>query len=267
MRKLLLLFVEKKHHLLFVFCTLISFILLFSDTSSKNIKLFRLRVIDIFSTIYKPVTWIKYSYTLDAENALLREQVIRLSLQVSSMQFLEHENQRLESLLSFQRENQLTLLPSKVINKGILSNVNSLTIDVGKKNGVQNNDPVLTPKGVIGKVLLAGSSSSIVQLVNDINYRISVRFIPSGSTGILRWYGNNKCKVMEVQKNAIINVGDDVVTSGFSNIYPKNLPIGSVTGIVDQLGSFDKIVMVQIQEDIESLLDVFVVLEDIHETK
>ena len=72
---------------------------------------------------------------------------------------------------------------------------------------------------------------------------------------------------MEVQKNAIINVGDDVVTSGFSNIYPKNLPIGSVTGIVDQLGSFDKIVMVQIQEDIESLLDVFVVLEDIHETK
>ena len=232
---------ENKHHVLFIICTLLSFYLLFLNNSTKNVALFRARAIDLFSTLYKPVAWIKYSYTLDEENTLLREKVLQLSLQVSSMQFLETENQRLQNLLSFKRENQLILLPSKVINKGILPNINSLTIDVGKESGVEKNDPVLTPKGVIGKVIISGEYSSIVQLINDINYRLSVRILPKGNTGILRWYGNNKCQIREVQKNASVRVGDGVVTSGFSDIYPKNLPVGTVSSIIDKSGSFEKI--------------------------
>ena len=253
---------NNKHHALFVSCTVISFSLFFTDGSTKNVELFRSRAIDFFSKLYRPITWIKYSYTLDEENALLREKVLQLSLQVSTMQFLEHENQRLQNLLSFKRENQLTLLPSKVINKGILPNINSLTIDIGKQSGVEKNDPVLTPKGVIGKVLIAGEYSSIVQIINDINYRLSVRIMPKGNTGILRWYGDNICQIREVQKNAFVRVGDSVVTSGFSDIYPKNLPVGTVSGIIDKSGSFEKIILVHITENIESLLDVFVILNE-----
>ena len=266
MKKIFSFVVENKHHVLFIICTLLSFSLLFSNNSTKNVALFRARAIDLFSTLYKPVAWIKYSYTLDEENTLLREKVLQLSLQVSSMQFLETENQRLQNLLSFKRENQLILLPSKVINKGILPNINSLTIDVGKEAGVEKNDPVLTPKGVIGKVLIAGEYSSIVQLINDINYRLSVRILPKGNTGILRWYGNNKCQIREVQKNASISVGDGVVTSGFSDIYPKDLPVGTVSGIIEKSGRFEKIILVQITEDIESLLDVFVILNGKNES-
>ena len=171
---------------------IISFTLLLTENSSKNVVLFRSRVVDVFSQLYRPVGWIKYSYTLDQENSLLREKNVQLSLQVSSMQYLKDENQRLEDLLSFKRQNQLQLLPSKVINKGILSNINSITIDVGSSHGVRNDNPILTPNGVIGKVLIAGEESSIIQLINDVNYRLSVRILPSGDTGILRWYGNNK---------------------------------------------------------------------------
>ena len=266
MKKIFSFIVENKHHVLFIICTLLSLSLLFSNNSTKNVALFRARAIDFFSTLYKPVTWIKYSYTLDEENTLLREKVLQLSLQVSSMQFLETENQRLQNLLSFKRESQLLLLPSKVINKGILPNINSLTIDVGKEAGVEKNDPVLTPKGVIGKVLIAGEYSSIVQLINDINYRLSVRILPKGNTGILRWYGNNKCQIREVQKNASVGVGDGVVTSGFSDIYPKGLPVGTVSGIIEKSGRFEKIILVQITEDIESLLDVFVILNGKNES-
>ena len=266
MEKIFSFIMNNKHHALFVSCTIISFSLFFTDGSTKNVELFRSRVIDLFSSLYKPVTWIKYSYTLDQENSLLREKVIQLSFQVSSMQFLETENQRLQNLLSFKRDNHLTLLPSKVINKGILPNINSLTIDVGKEAGVQKNDPVLTPEGVIGKILIVGEYSSIVQLINDINYRLSVRILPNGSTGILRWYGNNKCQIREVQKNATVRIGDGVVTSGFSNIYPKDLPVGTVSGIMDKMGSFEKIILVQITEEIESILDAFVVLGEKNES-
>ena len=252
---------DNKHHALFIIFIVISFTFLLTENSSKNVVLFRSRVVDVFSQLYRPVGWIKYSYTLDQENSLLREKNVQLSLQVSSMQYLKDENQRLEDLLSFKRQNQLQLLPSKVINKGILSNINSITIDVGSSHGVRNDNPILTPNGVIGKVLIAGEESSIIQLINDVNYRLSVRILPSGDTGILRWYGNNKCQIREVQKNANVKVGDGVVTSGFSNIYPKNLPIGIVSGIIDKLGNYNKIIIIQISEDIESLLDVFVVLD------
>ena len=83
---------------------------------------------------------------------------------------------------------------------------------------------------------------------------------------ILRWYGNNKCQIREVQKNATVRVGDCVVTSGFSNIYPKDLPVGTVSGIMDKMGSFEKIILVQITEEIESILDAFVVLGEKHES-
>ena len=57
-----------------------------------------------------------------------------------------------------------------------------------------------------------------------------------------------------------------MVTSGFSDIYPKDLPVGTVSGIIDKSGSFEKIILVQITEDIESLLDVFVILNGKNES-
>ena len=98
MKEIFSFIVKNKHHGLFISCTILSFFLLFSSNSTQNIELFRGRAIDFFSTFYKPITWIKYSYTLDKENALLREKVLQLSLQVSTMQYLEHENQRLQNL-------------------------------------------------------------------------------------------------------------------------------------------------------------------------
>jgi rod shape-determining protein MreC len=95
---------------------------------------------------------------------------------------------------------------------------------------------------------------------------LSVRILPKGNTGILRWYGNNKCQIREVQKNASISVGDGVVISGFSDIYPKDLPVGTVSGIIEKSGRFEKIILVQITEDIESLLDVFVILNGKNES-
>ena len=63
--------------------------------------------------------------------------------------------------------------------------------------------------------------------ISDNNFRLSVRIMPSGAVGILRWYDANVCKVYEVQKNVDINIGDRVITSGFSKIYPPKLPVGT----------------------------------------
>ena len=174
---------------------------------------------------------------------------------------LVSENKRLEQLLEFKRESKLTLLASKVINKGLHSNITSISIDVGALSGVELNNPVLTSSGIIGKTILVGDRSAVVQLLSDLNFRLSVRIIPSEVTGILRWVGPNFCEIREVQKNAVIEMGNKVVTSGFSKIYPRNLPVGKVIGITDVRGSFQKIISVRVNDDLGSLINVFVITD------
>ena len=114
----------------------------------------------------------------------------------------------------------------------------------GGESGYQPRPP--PPEGVIGKTIQVGNSASIVQFITDHNYRLSVRILPSGATGILRWRGNNICEIREVQKNVNIEIGDQVVTSGFSDIYPPGLPVGDVAGVYDERGNYQKVVNVTI---------------------
>ena len=68
-----------------------------------------------------------------------------------------------------------------------------------------------------------------------------------------------------MQKNAKISIGDKVVTSGFSQIYPKNLPVGEVIEVIDERGSFQKIAKVKIEPELGALLNVFIVIKEINE--
>ena len=173
---------------------------------------------------------------------------------------LDIENKNLRELLDFKRETKLKIIPASIINKGIQTNIKALTIDVGSRDGVFTNQAVLTPYGVIGKTIQVGKNSAIVQSISDNNFRLSVRIMPSGAVGILRWFDSNTCKVYEIQKNVEVNIGDRVITSGFSKIYPPKLPVGTVSGVYDERGSYQKVINVSIQNDFESIQNVFIVL-------
>ena len=195
------------------------------------------------------------------ENQYLREKNLQLNLQLESILYAADENRKLRELLDFKRDTKLKIIAARIINKGIQTNLNSLTIDVGSKDGLLPNQAVLTPDGIIGKTVQVGQFSSLVQSISDNNFRLSVRIMPSGAVGILRWNSNSMCKVYEIQKNVEINIGDRVITSGFSKIYPPKLPVGIVSGVYDERGSYQKVVNVEIQSDFESIQNVFVVID------
>ena len=199
---------------------------------------------------------------IEEEAALLRGKNLQLSFQVESMRYLLEENNRLEELLDFQRQSKMTILPARVINMSASPYLSSsLSIDVGQESGVEENDPVITPKGIIGKTTIVGNNASIVQMINDVNFRLSVRIKPSASTGIMRWLDGGLYLIKEVQKNANVNIGDKVVTSGFSDIFPNDLPVGEVVNITDERGRFQKSVIVQINENIGSIINLFVIVD------
>ena len=249
---------KKKEHLLFILLIAFSLNLLLKNDTPNSI-LVRAKFLDSFSFISSPSMWLKTIVQLEQETQLLREKNLQLALQSEEMVRSYQENINLKKLLYYKRDSNFDLVASKVLNMGSSSNLSSITINVGSDDGVKENLPIIIPEGVIGKTILVGKSTTLVQLITDVNFRASVRIYPSGSVGILRFLRDDICEVREVQKNAEIKLGDTVLTSGFSDIYPPNLKIGSVIEIQDEIGSFQKIVKVRISSKIGSLLNVFVV--------
>ena len=261
MRNLLLFIIKNKEHFVFSITLLLSISLLF-NRNAEDMSVIRGFSSDFVSFLSSPMVEVKSLAIVNEENQYLREKNLQLNLQLESILYAADENEKLRELLNFKRSTKLNIIPARIINKGIQTNVKSLTIDVGSVNKVFENQAVLTPEGVIGKTVQTGEKSAIVQSISDNNFRLSVRIMPSGAVGLLRWHNSNVCKIYEVQKNVEINIGDRVITSGFSTIYPPKLPVGTVSGLYDERGSYQKVVNVNIQNDFESIQNVFVIIND-----
>ena len=236
--------------------------MMLANGDSDNLRLLRSKSNRIFAYIYSPITWVRTKALIEEEALLLREKNLQLTFQLESMRHLLDENNRLKRLLNFKRESQLNLYPARVINMGASPHLSSsLSIDIGSKSGASVNDPIMTPNVIIGKTVIVNDKESIVQLINDVTFRLSVRIKPSGSTGILRWLDKNIYMIKEVQKNSNVEVGNQVVTSGFSDIFPSDLPVGEVIKITDERGRFYKSVVIKINENIGSIMNLFVIVE------
>ena len=260
MHNLLLFILKNKDHFVFFIAVILSIALLFNNKNEK-MSVIRGFATDIVSFLSSPMVRVKSLAIVSEENQYLREKNLQLNLELESILYAADENKKLRELLDFKRDTKLKIIAARIINKGIQTNLNSLTIDIGSKNGLLPNQAVLTPNGIIGKTVQVGKFSSLVQSISDNNFRLSVRIMPSGAVGILRWNSDNMCKVYEIKKNVEINIGDRVITSGFSKIYPPKLPVGLVSGVYDERGSYQKVVNVEIQSDFESIQNVFVVID------
>ena len=261
MRTFYLIITKHKDIFALIFSIILSLMML-ANGDSDNLRLLRSKSNRIFAYIYTPITWVRTKALIEEEALLLREKNLQLTFQLESMRHLLDENNRLKRLLNFKRESQLNLYPARVINMGASPHLSSsLSIDIGSNSGVSVNDPIMTANGIIGKTVIVDDQESIVQLINDVTFRLSVRIKPSGSTGILRWLDKNIYMIKEVQKNSNVEVGNQVVTSGFSDIFPSDLPVGEVINITDERGRFHKSVVVKINENIGSIMNLFVIVE------
>jgi len=264
MRNLVLFLLKNKDHISYCLAIALSLFLLFNE-NGEEMGIIRGISSDFVSFLSTPIVKIKSLTLVNQENQFLREKNLQLTLQLESLLYASNENNDLRELLNFKRESSYEILPASIVNKGIHANLNSLTIDVGKNKGIDINQAVLSPYGIIGKVIEVGMNSAIVQSISDNNFRVSVRIMPSGAVGILRWYKDSVYKIYEVQKNVEINIGDRVITSGFSQIYPPKMPIGIVSGVYDERGSYQKVVNVKIQSNLEAIQNVFVIINYVND--
>jgi rod shape-determining protein MreC len=160
-------------------------------------------------------------------------------------------------MLEFRQRINYRMVTAKIIGKTLIQTRNNITLNVGDNDSIKIGMPVITDKGLVGKIVATSSSFSIAQILLNKDLRISAKDQRSRVDGILSWDGENKLQLKNVSKSSDVLVGDVVITSEYSNHFPAGIPIGYAltAGTVDNL--FKKI-EVEPFVNFETLEEVFV---------
>jgi rod shape-determining protein MreC len=182
-----------------------------------------------------------------AENARLQERLHVLELTLQKKQHLAREAERLREIIGLQQRLHMETVVAEVVSREGLPWFRTFTINRGEKHGVALNKPVLSPTGVVGRVIGVGPHAAKVQLLLDRDASVGVLFARTRVTGVTRGQvgpadsGARDLIIWYVPSLADVVLGDVVVTSGLDKIYPKGLMVGRVVRVGAGAGLFKEI--------------------------
>jgi rod shape-determining protein MreC len=197
-------------------------------------------------------------FALGKTNELLARDNIELRNQVAIL------STKLEKVNSLLRENPIqplfTYYPAIIINNSTNKQYNYLTLNIGSKDGVKQEMGVVTNQGVIG--IVAGVSenySTVISLLN-IDLKISAKHKKTQQFGSMFWDGINYREVVlsDIPQHVKVSIGDTIVTSGFSSIFPPEIDLGVIKSF-DNTGSNFHTITVELFIDFRQIHNVWVV--------
>jgi len=174
--------------------------------------------------------WRNYVYLRGVrhENRDLREQVEHLRIEQVRLSEDAAQARRLQALLGFKEKFISKTLAAQVIGSSGSEQSHVVYIDKGTGEGVKPDMAVITPDGIVGKVLRVYHGSSQVLLINDPDSGVGAILESSRLQGILRGTAAGEVMLKYVMSEEKVAPGDPVLTSGGDRIFPKGLPIGTV---------------------------------------
>ena len=200
-----------------------------------------------------------------------------LALHQSEMERLQDENADLKTQLTNLRlaytrlpgapgndstvTEKYRFIPASVINKNVIGHNNHFTIDAGGSNGVKPHMGVISSNGIIGIVVDTSRYYAKVMTLLHSQSRISARLRTNKFHGSLIWDGKRTDQLLlrSIPKHVKVAVGDTIETSGYTNLFPPDLLIGTVDSVGPIAGEDNHFIRVHLFEDIGSTLFVYVV--------
>ncbi len=162
------------------------------------------------------------------ENQVLRAQLAQLENEITTYREALIENRRLKQLLDIKDTAPWKSVVAHVVGTDIASWRAVITIDAGKKDGIDVDMPVLCQGGLLGRVIESSMAFSKVMLITDYHSRIAALVQRNRARGIVKGEGARGCVLDYVKKGVDIQVGDIILTSGLDGVFPKGLLVGKV---------------------------------------
>jgi rod shape-determining protein MreC len=163
------------------------------------------------------------------ENARLQKELDELRMRNRELESQAAEGQRLASLLNFRNAHpEASMLAAEVIGASADPTSHTLFINRGERDHVHRNLAVITPEGVVGKIVEVFPTSSQVLLINDKESGVGALFAGTRTHGVVKGSGDPNPRMDYIVNDEKVQVGDKILTSGEDHIFPKDLPIGKV---------------------------------------
>ncbi|MBN1291569.1 MAG: rod shape-determining protein MreC [Candidatus Latescibacteria bacterium] len=184
----------------------------------------------VFNTGRFTFSWGIYILDLWHENKRLRLQNLELSDQINYSNTAIRENERLRRLLGFRQHLSMkdSVIVATIVGRDVDRIVNTLIVNVGERDGVKKNMAVVTAEGLVGKVYENYRSSSSVQILTDVNSRVSAYVENTDILGIVSWRGGTNLMMYGLLRQKIPKKGERVYTTGVGGVFPPGLLIGTV---------------------------------------
>ena len=177
--------------------------------------------------------WHNYFYLrgVRAENRELKAEIERMRLEQVRMSQDADQARRLQALLGFKEQFISQTAAAQVIGFSGSEQSRSIYIDKGEKDGIKPDMAVVNATGIVGKVLHVYRSTALVLLINDQTSGVGAILEKSRLQGILRGTPAGEVVLEKVMSDEAVQAGEQVLTSGGDRIFPKGLPIGTVTRV------------------------------------
>lgn len=190
---------------------------------------------------------------LQQANELLRSKLY-------SLNEIYLENRRLKSLLSFKQKASYRVIAARVIGRNPDNWSCALIIDKGRHQGINRGYVVITPLGLAGRVSEADIYTSKVTLINDPNMGVSAVSQRSRQEGLVSGTLGHSLLMRYLPKDADITVGDTVITSGLTELYPKGLLIGRVSAVGEEMSGLSRYALIRPAADLSRIEEVLVII-------
>lgn len=194
--------------------------------------------ITLFSYLEEPLSNVRVYRQALKTNTYLRKQNVLLLDELSRLRAAEQRNQELRQMLQFGSTSELSLYPVQIVGKELNQVTNSLTVDAGTEQDIKKGMPMVSSEGLVGKVILTASGYSQIMPFFNTMFRVSAKLQKSNAYGIVSWDSKT---IEELQLNYVpqtvnVDTGEVVLTSGYSNQFPPDIPIGKVVRTEPQEG-------------------------------
>ena len=176
-----------------------------------------------------------------AENRVLKERVDRLTEENINLRNVTGDLSRMRATLGYALKSELPTSLSGIVMLDTAGPFKSMIIDRGESSGVEINDAVVNPEGLIGRVVLTTPELAKVQLVIDVKSTVGARIERTHRQGLLKGDGDGGLDLLNIPALTDVVPGDRIVTAGIDGVYPPGIPVAIVTDVSEGNDLFTRI--------------------------